>query len=195
VWATGFHSDYSWIRVTEAVDELGAPVHRRGVTPAPGLYFLGDAQPVLAWLVADRLRATRRRVHRRADLCPTRRQPQARITRTHLQRCRRAAQPRPSNLRRAVIESGHQLAPGSLGEWEAACAGGVERRLRRKRRPASSRRAPWLGWWCPGRGRSCHSGSSSDSPLLTLVWASCCRRRTSGQGRRGSPVWRGACPR
>jgi putative flavoprotein involved in K+ transport len=41
VWATGFHSDYSWIRVTEAVDERGAPVHRRGVTPAPGLYFLG----------------------------------------------------------------------------------------------------------------------------------------------------------
>ena len=41
MWATGFHSDYSWIRVTEAVDERGAPVHRRGVTPAPGLYFLG----------------------------------------------------------------------------------------------------------------------------------------------------------
>jgi hypothetical protein len=40
VWATGFHSDYSWICVTEAVDEHGAPIHRRGATPAPGL-FLG----------------------------------------------------------------------------------------------------------------------------------------------------------
>jgi putative flavoprotein involved in K+ transport len=41
VWATGFRSDYSWIRVPEAVDERGVPIHRRGVTPAPGLYFLG----------------------------------------------------------------------------------------------------------------------------------------------------------
>jgi putative flavoprotein involved in K+ transport len=41
VWATGFRSDYSWIRVPDAVDERGTPVHRRGVTPAPGLYFLG----------------------------------------------------------------------------------------------------------------------------------------------------------
>jgi putative flavoprotein involved in K+ transport len=41
VWATGFRSDYSWIRVPEAVDEGGTPIHRRGVTPAPGLYFLG----------------------------------------------------------------------------------------------------------------------------------------------------------
>jgi putative flavoprotein involved in K+ transport len=41
VWATGFRSDYSWIREPEAIDERGAPIHRRGVTPAPGLYFLG----------------------------------------------------------------------------------------------------------------------------------------------------------
>jgi putative flavoprotein involved in K+ transport len=41
VWATGFRSDYSWIRVPEAIDEHGMPIHRRGVTPAPGLYFLG----------------------------------------------------------------------------------------------------------------------------------------------------------
>jgi len=41
VWATGFRSDYAWIRVPEAVDEGGTPIHRRGVTPAPGLYFLG----------------------------------------------------------------------------------------------------------------------------------------------------------
>jgi putative flavoprotein involved in K+ transport len=41
VWATGYRSDYAWIRVPEAVDERGAPIHRRGVTEAPGLYFLG----------------------------------------------------------------------------------------------------------------------------------------------------------
>jgi putative flavoprotein involved in K+ transport len=41
VWATGFRSAYSWIRMPEAIDEHGEPIHRRGVTPAPGLYFLG----------------------------------------------------------------------------------------------------------------------------------------------------------
>jgi putative flavoprotein involved in K+ transport len=40
VWATGFRSDYSWIGVP-VLDERGTPVHRRGVTDAPGLYFLG----------------------------------------------------------------------------------------------------------------------------------------------------------
>ena len=38
--ATGYHSDYSWIRVP-VFDENGEPIHRRGVTNAPGLYFLG----------------------------------------------------------------------------------------------------------------------------------------------------------
>jgi putative flavoprotein involved in K+ transport len=41
VWATGFRSDYLWIGVPQAVDERGLPIHRRGVTQAPGLYFLG----------------------------------------------------------------------------------------------------------------------------------------------------------
>jgi putative flavoprotein involved in K+ transport len=40
VWATGYRSDYSWIGVP-VLDERGTPVHRRGVTDAPGLYFLG----------------------------------------------------------------------------------------------------------------------------------------------------------
>jgi putative flavoprotein involved in K+ transport len=40
VWATGFRSDYSWIDVS-VFDERGLPVHHRGVTEAPGLYFLG----------------------------------------------------------------------------------------------------------------------------------------------------------
>jgi len=41
VWATGYRSDYSFIDVTGAIDAAGAPVHQRGVSPVPGLYFLG----------------------------------------------------------------------------------------------------------------------------------------------------------
>jgi putative flavoprotein involved in K+ transport len=40
VWATGFRSDYSWIRVPGVVDD-GRVLHRRGLTDVPGLYFLG----------------------------------------------------------------------------------------------------------------------------------------------------------
>jgi putative flavoprotein involved in K+ transport len=41
VWATGYRSDYTFIDIPGAVDTAGAPVHRRGVSPVPGLYFLG----------------------------------------------------------------------------------------------------------------------------------------------------------
>ncbi|MFT4164007.1 MAG: NAD(P)/FAD-dependent oxidoreductase [Microlunatus sp.] len=44
VWATGFAFDYSWLDV-EVFDERGRPVHQRGVSAEPGLYFLG-----LPWL-------------------------------------------------------------------------------------------------------------------------------------------------
>jgi putative flavoprotein involved in K+ transport len=40
IWASGFASDYSWIDAP-VLDERGGPVHRRGVTDSPGLYFLG----------------------------------------------------------------------------------------------------------------------------------------------------------
>jgi putative flavoprotein involved in K+ transport len=40
IWATGFRPDYSWIELP-VFDERGDPVHRRGVTESPGLYFLG----------------------------------------------------------------------------------------------------------------------------------------------------------
>jgi putative flavoprotein involved in K+ transport len=40
VWATGYRPDYAWIHVPGVVRE-GHPVHRRGVTGVPGLYFLG----------------------------------------------------------------------------------------------------------------------------------------------------------
>lgn len=41
VWATGFAADHSWIDIQEAKDDHGRIVHRRGVTPSPGLYMLG----------------------------------------------------------------------------------------------------------------------------------------------------------
>jgi len=40
VWATGFTSDYSWLRV-DAFDDQGRPKHHRGVSSEPGVYFLG----------------------------------------------------------------------------------------------------------------------------------------------------------
>jgi putative flavoprotein involved in K+ transport len=44
IWATGFRRDFGWIRLP-VLDERGEPIHRRGVTRYPGLYFLG-----LPWL-------------------------------------------------------------------------------------------------------------------------------------------------
>ena len=40
IWATGYRPDYAWIGVP-VVDAQGGPMHRRGVTAVPGLYFLG----------------------------------------------------------------------------------------------------------------------------------------------------------
>jgi putative flavoprotein involved in K+ transport len=44
IWATGYALDFGWLQV-DAFDERGAPVHRRGISDVPGLYFLG-----LSWL-------------------------------------------------------------------------------------------------------------------------------------------------
>lgn len=41
VWATGFRPDFSWIDVAGVMGTNGRIVHRRGVTDAPGLFFLG----------------------------------------------------------------------------------------------------------------------------------------------------------
>ncbi len=45
IWATGFALDFGWLQVDGAFDTRGAPLHRRGVSEVPGLYFLG-----LPWL-------------------------------------------------------------------------------------------------------------------------------------------------
>jgi putative flavoprotein involved in K+ transport len=44
VWATGYVCDFGWIDVP-VLDARGLPVHKRGVSAVPGLYFLG-----LPWL-------------------------------------------------------------------------------------------------------------------------------------------------
>jgi putative flavoprotein involved in K+ transport len=44
IWATGYALDFSWLKCG-ALDERGAPIHQRGITDVPGLYFLG-----LSWL-------------------------------------------------------------------------------------------------------------------------------------------------
>lgn len=40
VWACGYRRDYRWLGVP-VLDEAGRPVHERGVTAFPGLFFLG----------------------------------------------------------------------------------------------------------------------------------------------------------
>jgi putative flavoprotein involved in K+ transport len=40
LWANGFRPDYAWIDLP-LFDEHGWPVHERGVTAVPGLYFVG----------------------------------------------------------------------------------------------------------------------------------------------------------
>ena len=40
IWATGYSSDYGWLKVN-AFDEVGKPKHQRGVSIEPGVFFLG----------------------------------------------------------------------------------------------------------------------------------------------------------
>ncbi|NMM43386.1 NAD(P)-binding domain-containing protein [Rhodospirillaceae bacterium KN72] len=44
VWATGYALDYGWLKV-DVFDDKGKPIHQRGVSKEPGLYFVG-----LPWL-------------------------------------------------------------------------------------------------------------------------------------------------
>jgi putative flavoprotein involved in K+ transport len=44
IWATGFGNVYDWLKLP-LLDERGEPLHERGVTQFPGIYFLG-----LRWL-------------------------------------------------------------------------------------------------------------------------------------------------
>ncbi len=44
IWATGYRCQFDWVSLP-VLDERGMPIHQRGVTAWPGLYFLG-----LPWL-------------------------------------------------------------------------------------------------------------------------------------------------
>jgi putative flavoprotein involved in K+ transport len=44
IWATGYATDFGWLKV-DAFDDNGRPRHQRGVSSEPGVYFLG-----LPWL-------------------------------------------------------------------------------------------------------------------------------------------------
>jgi len=48
IWASGFRCDFGWVKLP-IFDDGGEPVHRRGVTQFPGIYFLG-----LRWLYKRR---------------------------------------------------------------------------------------------------------------------------------------------
>ena len=58
IWATGFVTDLSWLDVP-VFDDLGNPVHTRGLTSSPGLYFLGltwqhtRGSALLGWVEED----------------------------------------------------------------------------------------------------------------------------------------------
>jgi len=40
IWSTGFTGDFSWIHLP-VTNADGMPIHKRGVSPVPGLYFIG----------------------------------------------------------------------------------------------------------------------------------------------------------
>jgi putative flavoprotein involved in K+ transport len=58
IWATGFAVDHSFVHVP-VFDDAARLMHRRGVTAAPGLYFLGltwqhtRGSALLGWVEAD----------------------------------------------------------------------------------------------------------------------------------------------
>jgi len=41
IWSTGYRQDFSWIRVPGVLASNGAPYQRQGVSPVPGLHFVG----------------------------------------------------------------------------------------------------------------------------------------------------------
>lgn len=41
VWSTGYRRDYSWIDIPGALDARSLPIHQRGISPIPGLCYVG----------------------------------------------------------------------------------------------------------------------------------------------------------
>ena len=74
IWATGYRADHSWIKLP-IFDEEGRLRHRRGVTDAPGLFFLGltwqhtRGSALIGWVkddaeyIAERIAAYQAKAH------------------------------------------------------------------------------------------------------------------------------------
>ncbi len=43
IWTTGYKDDSRWVAIPEVKDSHGGFVHWRGVSPVPGLYFIGQS--------------------------------------------------------------------------------------------------------------------------------------------------------
>jgi putative flavoprotein involved in K+ transport len=41
IWATGYRDDSTWVAIPGVADGDGRFVHQRGVSPVPGLFFVG----------------------------------------------------------------------------------------------------------------------------------------------------------
>jgi putative flavoprotein involved in K+ transport len=41
IWTTGYRDDSTWVAIPEATDAEGAFIHQAGISPVPGLYFIG----------------------------------------------------------------------------------------------------------------------------------------------------------
>jgi putative flavoprotein involved in K+ transport len=41
VWAAGYRDDSAWVNIPEVKDANGAFIHRHGIAPVPGLFFIG----------------------------------------------------------------------------------------------------------------------------------------------------------
>ena len=41
IWSTGYRANYHWIDIPMIKDVEGLPIHKRGITPIDGVYFLG----------------------------------------------------------------------------------------------------------------------------------------------------------
>ena len=72
VWCTGSRPDHRFLDVPGALDDAGAPVHDRGISPVPGLAFLGlDLQHSVASSMIQGVERDARHVLRRLRATPT----------------------------------------------------------------------------------------------------------------------------
>ncbi|GIO22831.1 NAD(P)/FAD-dependent oxidoreductase [Oceanobacillus sp. J11TS1] len=76
IWATGFKSDFSWLKIDDVINVEGKVIHYRGISTIQGLYFIGlpwqyrrgsailqgvgyDAEYIVRQIVRDQLFSTK----------------------------------------------------------------------------------------------------------------------------------------